>query len=112
MSAALVVTEQIKVEVVFATAKRQSLLELEVAAGSTVAEVIARSGIAERFRGERIDDLAVGIWGRVVDREQRVRPGDRVEVYRPLAIDPRQARRQLAEAGRTMGRRGKADADS
>ncbi|MBW2472464.1 MAG: RnfH family protein, partial [Deltaproteobacteria bacterium] len=36
------------------------------------------------------------------DRGRRLTDGDRVELYRPLEIDPREARRQLAEAGRTM----------
>ena len=48
------------------------------------------------------DKLEIGVWGRVVEPGYRLKSGDRVEIYRPLEIDPRDARRKLAEAGRTM----------
>ena len=96
--------ERFYVEVVFARPGKQVLLNVEIEAGATVAGVIAESGIGERFGAEDFDGLPVGIWGRVVDRDHEVRPGDRIEIYRPLVIDPREARRQLAEAGQTMGR--------
>ena len=99
-----VMVERFYVEVVFARPGKQVLLNVEIEAGATVADVIAESGIGTRFGAEEFDGLPVGIWGRVVDRDHEVRPGDRVEIYRPLVIDPREARRQLAEAGRTMGR--------
>jgi putative ubiquitin-RnfH superfamily antitoxin RatB of RatAB toxin-antitoxin module len=47
--------------------------------------------------------MQAGIWGRPVERDQAVSDGDRVELYRPLNMDPREARRRLAAAGRTMG---------
>lgn len=97
-------SKRFRVEVVFAEPEEQGLLDVEVEAGTTVAEAIAASGIGQRFDDEKLASLPVGIWGRVVDRGHEVRPGDRVEIYRPLAIDPLQVRRQLAEAGRTMGR--------
>ncbi|RLA27619.1 MAG: hypothetical protein DRQ63_05505, partial [Gammaproteobacteria bacterium] len=46
----------------------------------------------------------VGIWGRAVQEDQSLREGDRIEIYRSLLIDPRAARRQLAEHGGFMGR--------
>ena len=99
----MVVTDVIEVELVFASATRQRLLSIQADEGATVAEVISRSGIDQDFPDEKIDDLAVGIWGKLVDRDYIVRDGDRIELYRPLQIDPREARRQLALAGRTMG---------
>lgn len=93
----------IEIELVFASAERQRLLAIQAGAGVTVAEVISQSGIDLYFPGERIDELAVGIWGKLVGRDHIVRDGDRIELYRPLEIDPREARRQLASAGRTMG---------
>lgn len=97
-------SERFHVEVVFAESDKQILLDVVVEPGTTVAEVIAASGIEQRFDTENLDSFPVGIWGRVVDRGHEVQSGDRVEIYRPLVIDPRKARRQLAEAGRTMGR--------
>jgi putative ubiquitin-RnfH superfamily antitoxin RatB of RatAB toxin-antitoxin module len=97
-------TGTVDVEVVFATLSKQVLIGLEVPAGATVAEVIAASGIERRFPDVPVRNLAVGIWGRLVERDRRIRPGDRVEIYRQLQIEPREARRQLARAGKTMGR--------
>jgi len=96
-------TNLIEIELVFASAERQRLLAIQVDEGATVAELISQSGIDQDFPDESIDDLAVGIWGKLVGRDHIVRDGDRIELYRPLQIDPREARRQLARAGRTMG---------
>lgn len=95
-----------QVEVVFALPERQELVQVEVTAGTTVAEAIDRSGIAALFPGHDLQALPVGVWGRLVGREHRVAEGDRIEIYRPLEIDPREARRALAAEGRAMtGRR-------
>jgi putative ubiquitin-RnfH superfamily antitoxin RatB of RatAB toxin-antitoxin module len=96
-------TDQIEIELVYASAERQRLLSIQADKGATVAEVISRSAIDQDFPDEDIDDFAVGIWGKLVGRDHIVRDGDRIELYRPLQIDPREARRQLARAGRTMG---------
>ena len=88
----------ISVEVVLAVPERQVLLALHVGKGSSVAEVIAASGIASHFPGLPLDDMPTGIWGRAVSRDSKVREGDRVELYRPLQTDPREARRRRALA--------------
>ncbi len=74
---------------------------------STVADAIRASKLSQRFPDVDFDVLDVGIWGRVVARDHRLADGDRVEIYRPLEIDPREARRQLASLGMTMGARQK-----
>lgn len=89
-------------EVVFALRDRQELLRVSVDPGTTVQEAIERSSIAERFPEWRLDDCTVGIWGHPVDRDTTVKDGDRVEIYRELRIEPRDARRKLARAGKTM----------
>lgn len=93
----------ISVEIVFALEESQYLLAVSAPIGSTVAEVISRSGFVERYPQHNLADLAVGVWGRAVDKNHVVVDGDRVEMYRPLEMDPREARRKLAEVGRTMG---------
>ena len=104
---------RLQIEVVFGLADRQELLAVTVDSGTTVAAAIAESGIADRFPEHELDSLAVGIWGRVVAREQVLADGDRIEIYRPLDIDPREARRRLAAEGRAMGGSGlQADEDS
>ena len=94
--------EQFSVEVCFAEPEAQSLLTVQLDPGATVARAIAASGVAAGHPRFNFDHLAVGIWGRIVERSQRLNPGDRVEIYRELCIDPREARRQLAVSGKTM----------
>lgn len=91
--------ERLAVEVVLATAERQVLLALVVDDGATVADVISQSGIESRFPDLAVDEMPVGIWGKLASRQTAVRQGDRIELYRPLEIDPREARRQRARAG-------------
>ena len=99
---------EISVEVVFALPQRQMLVDVTLEEGATLADAIEKSGLTAQFPGEQIESLPTGVWGRPVDRNHVLRDGDRVEIYRPLEIEPREARRRLAEAGRTM--RAKRDA--
>ena len=87
-----------QVEVVFALADRQVLRAVELPDGATVAEAIATSGISGQFPGLAFEELQAGIWGKPVERACAVRDGDRVELYRPLEMDPREARRLRAGA--------------
>jgi putative ubiquitin-RnfH superfamily antitoxin RatB of RatAB toxin-antitoxin module len=82
-----------QVEVVFALADRQELLVVELPDGATVAAVIDKSGLTRQFPDIAFDTLQAGVWGKPVDRDQIVKEGDRVEIYRPLEMDPRDARR-------------------
>ncbi len=90
--------DRLSVEIVLATRGRQVLLALDIEEGSNVADVIAQSGIGSRFPEVDLGKMPVGIWGTPVSRDRLVGPGDRVELYRSLEIDPREARRQRASA--------------
>ena len=94
--------EQLRIEVVFAGETRQELLEMTVPAGSTVSQAISESRICGMFPDEPLGSMDVGVWGRLVNSANKLRDGDRIEFYRPLKMDPREARRLLAEGGRTM----------
>ena len=94
----------INIEVVFALPDRQKLVSLSIDQACTVKEAILKSGIADEFPDQDIFSCSVGIWGRAVQEDQSLREGDRIEIYRSLLIDPRAARRQLAEHGGFMGR--------
>jgi len=85
-----------QVEVVFALATRQVLLTVHVSEGATVADAVSASGIARQFPGVDLDALQAGIWGQPVDRDRVVSEGERVELFRPLEMDPREARRLKA----------------
>jgi putative ubiquitin-RnfH superfamily antitoxin RatB of RatAB toxin-antitoxin module len=97
------VAERLRVSVAYAEPARQTLIELEVAAGTTVAAAIAASGIHARHPGIPTT-AAVGIHGLAATPATVLEDGDRVELYRPLPADPKETRRRLAREGRTMGR--------
>lgn len=88
---------KIRVEVVYALPGRQTLLEAELDAGTTVARAIVQSGILERHPEIDLERNAVGIFGRVVRPDAVLRDRDRVEIYRPLPADPKEARRRRAK---------------
>jgi uncharacterized protein len=82
----------IKVEVAYALPDRQTVVALPVAQGSTVSEIISRSGILERHPAIDLAVNAVGIFGRRVALTDCAGDGDRIEIYRPLIADAKQAR--------------------
>ncbi len=91
----------ITVEVVYAKPETQRLLEVRVPRGTTVVEAVRRSGIVEHFPEIDPETADLGIFGQpVTDPERVLEPFERVEIYRPLANDPKQARRERARAQR------------
>ncbi len=91
--------EPVTVEVVFAERRRAVRRQVRVPRGSTVREVVVASGILTEIGGTP-EAHPVGIFGRRVGLDTSVVDGDRVELYRPLVVDPKQARRRLADARR------------
>jgi len=86
----------IAVEVVYALKNAQEVVALSVTAGTTVGEAIRLSGLAVRYPEIDAARAVVGLYGRIVARDATLRDGDRVEIYRPLKSDPKQARRRRA----------------
>lgn len=89
-----------RVAVVYADGERQPVASLEVAPGATVAEALQAAGGLPEFAGLRLLAMPVGLYGALVEHDQVLAEGDRVELYRPLAMDPREARRRRASGGR------------
>lgn len=87
-----------QVELAFALLERQFLETVELPANATVADAIRLSGVERQFPTVSFDTLQTGIWGKPVDRLHGLSEGDRVEIYRPLEMDPREARRLKAGA--------------
>ncbi|MGN2246137.1 RnfH family protein [Frateuria sp. GZRR35] len=85
---------EISVEVVLALPERTLLRQLVLASGSTVGDAIAAAQLGDE--SVRIDLQRVGVFGRRVPPEHRLRDGDRVEIYRVLMVDPKEARRRRA----------------
>ena len=94
---------RLAIEVVFALPERQELISLTVEPGTTVAMAIMQCAIGDLFPEEDLANCQAGIWGKPVGRDHPLKDGDRLELYRPLSMDPREARRKLAADGRSMG---------
>lgn len=73
---------------------RLERLALELPAGSTVADALRASGWLERLAPAEAEALRFGIWGRACAADTVLRERDRIELYRPLQVDPKEARRQ------------------
>jgi putative ubiquitin-RnfH superfamily antitoxin RatB of RatAB toxin-antitoxin module len=87
-------TDELVVEVVYAAAPhRVARVSLKLPPGATVAQALRASGIIASLSEQELDRLQAGVWGRVVPGSTPLRPGDRVELYRPLTVDPKEARR-------------------
>lgn len=88
--------EEMTVEVVYALPGNQLLVELNVPPGTTAHEAIAQSGIPARMGLIGPDYPSIGLFGKVVKADTVLQAGDRVEIYRPLIADPKEARRRRA----------------
>ena len=88
----------IEVEVAWAEPSRQVLRTVSVAPGTTLREVVEISGLRADFPEAAKRRLDLGVFGRRMDPDTPVRPGDRVEIYRPLHADPKERRRSRARA--------------
>jgi len=86
----------LKIEVVYAKPGRQVRYTLELEEGATVGEAIARSGALAEFPEIDLAQSRVGIHGRLVSLSARLGDGDRVEILRPLVVEPKEARRRRA----------------
>lgn len=108
---------EIQVEVAYATPARQFIRSVVMPAGCRVAEAIRASGVLEEFpelgadgrliehadrlvAQEFLAGLCVGIFGERVPLDAHLHGGERVEIYRPLQVDPKELRRRRAGAKR------------
>ena len=92
----------ITVEVAYARPDVQCIVVVEVAPGTAARDVLRLSGLADEFPEIDVAACPLGVFGRAVTDAYGVKSGDRIEIYRPLERDPRDARRELAERGLTM----------
>ena len=74
-------------EVVYALAGRQEVVALQLSEGASAGQAAQASGLGGT-------GMRLGIGGKEVPADQPLRDGDRVEILRPLALDPREARRR------------------
>jgi len=82
----------LRVEIVAAAPRRASVVAVELPEGATVRDALAAAGLVHRG--------SIGIFGERASPESRLSDGDRIELYRPLALDPKEARRRRARLAR------------
>jgi len=87
---------RIRVEVAVAWPELQLVVPLELPLGSTLADAIDRSGLRRRFPALEIDSDRIGVFAEKRELNDTLADGDRVEIYRPLQVDPKEARRKAA----------------
>ena len=91
------ISSLIPIEVAYASADQSWLIPFDVEEGSTIQQAIASSGILEQCPDIDLDTNKVGLFSNIVELDILVRAGDRIEIYRPLILDPKEARRLRAE---------------
>ena len=89
----------IHVEVAYALPDKQKIVALDVESGCTAYEAVLRSKIVEIFPEIDPQTVKMGVFGKAIAKpaDHVLNDGERVEIYRPLLIDPKQARRARAE---------------
>jgi putative ubiquitin-RnfH superfamily antitoxin RatB of RatAB toxin-antitoxin module len=85
---------EITVEVVYALPAEQVITPLQVPLGATVEQAIRLSGLLKRCPEISLTTAPVGVFGKIVTLDTPLHAGDRVEIYRPLTVDPKEARRR------------------
>jgi len=88
---------KISVLVTYASVEQHEVVSIDLAENSTVDQAIQASGILEKFKEIDLAKNGVGIFGKIAALDQILQDQDRVEIYRPLMIDPMQARRKRAD---------------
>jgi len=92
-----------QVEVVYATPALQKIVVVRVGDGATIADALAAAQSIPGFPALNIPQLRVGIYGKLAEPGTPVQDGDRVEIYRPLLVEPMQARRRRAAKKKAVG---------
>jgi putative ubiquitin-RnfH superfamily antitoxin RatB of RatAB toxin-antitoxin module len=92
---------QIRVEVVYALPGSEDAVPLTLPAGSTLREALRASGLCARHPEIDPDAARLGVYGQLRPLDAPLADGDRVEIYRPLKADPKDARRARAASRRT-----------
>lgn len=103
---------KIKVEVAYALPEHQEIIELMVVKGSTALQAAQQSDIVSYFPEIDLGSAEMGIFSKPLDgktlplaKDYQLDEGDRVEIYRPLLMDPKEARRLRAEKARQKKRK-------
>jgi len=98
--------QKIAIEVAYALPTEQIILNLDVAEGTNLEEAIVASQILQKYPEINLKTQKMGIFGKVKKAGEILRQGDRIEIYRPLIIDPKEARKNRAAKGKKLKKGG------
>lgn len=88
---------KIRIEVAYGRPEAQCIIAVDCDEGTSAIEAVRQSDIISRFPEIHLDSAELGIFGQRVAHHALLKAGDRVEIYRPLKIDPKQARKLRAQ---------------
>jgi putative ubiquitin-RnfH superfamily antitoxin RatB of RatAB toxin-antitoxin module len=95
--------KKIRVEVAYATPVKQTIIPIEINEGCTIESAINCSGILEYYPEIDLKNQKIGIFSKIKSLSDAVQAGERIEIYRELTINPKDARRQRAiDAGQVL----------
>ena len=95
-------SEKIMIEVAYALPDKQIIIPVLVTEGISVKEAIELSGVLAKFEGIDLSSNLVGIFGKLTTLDKTLKNLDRIEIYRPLAADPKEIRRKRAAKDKEM----------
>ena len=84
----------LNIEIVYGLPDKQVLKTMRVAEGTTIRQAALQSGLENEFPDLDLYSAKLGIFGKIAKDDTILRDKDRIEVYRSLLIDPKEARRQ------------------
>ena len=93
-----------RIEVVYALPQGAIQRSYDLPIAATVGDALRAASADPAFAGIDLDGSPIGVFGTHARREQPLHPGDRVEIYRPLALDPKAARRARVQQARALKR--------
>ena len=97
----------INIEIVYAQTQSSIEKSLQMPPGARIADALAQAASDQEFSGVDLANAPVGIFGKVAPRDQLLKEGDRIEIYRPLLEEPKLARRKQARAQKKISRPGR-----
>ena len=95
----------IRIEIAYAEPHRAIVKALSLAAGSRIADALRAAALDPDFSGVDLVNSPFGVFGRAAGPEYVLKDGDRIEIYRPLAADPKAARRSRVQQARKKAAR-------
>ena len=94
---------RLSIEVCYAAADAQTLIAVDLPEGATLQRALDASGILQRYPTIDLETQKVGVFGKLKPLDTVLADHDRVEIYRPLLVDPKLSRQRRVQKARKAG---------